>query len=129
MKFSHLIRFAAGLAMLAGLISAQDRDRGRDRGEHWDRARDVVGRTISDLQHIERREAFRGDERDRYDHALRALADVDRGLADGHFDRGKIDEAIEHVDHVTRNRMLDPRERDQVMDDLRDLRRVREEWR
>ena len=116
------------LVAAASFAYSQDRDHDRDRGHDWERARQVVDRTMDDLRHVERRDAFAGDDRERYDHALRSLADVDRSLADGRFDRGKLDEAIEHVDHVTRSRILDPRERDRVMDDLRDLRRMREEW-
>ena len=116
------------LVAAASFAYSQDRDHDRERGHDWERARQVVDRTMDDLRHVERRDAFAVDDRERYDHALRSLADVDRSLADSRFDRGKLDEAIEHVDHVTRSRILDPRERDRVMDDLRDLRRMREEW-
>ncbi len=128
LKSSHFI--LAGLLIAATSAAfGQDRDRDRDRGHDWDRTREVVNRTMEDLRHIERRESFANEDRERYDHALRSLAEVDRSLADSRFDRGRLDEAIEQVDHVTRSRMLDPRERDRVMDDLRDLRRIREEWR
>jgi hypothetical protein len=121
------------LAALIPFTQAQERDRDRDhdrdRGRSWEYARQIVDRTIDDLRHLERQEAFAGDDRERYQHALRALADADRALADGRFDRGKLDEAIDHVDHVAKSRILDPRERDRVLDDLRDLRRMREDWR
>jgi len=127
---NHLSRFLLAAIFAASLVStarAQDRDRDRDRS--WERAREVVARTIEDLRHIERREAFRGDDRDRYDKAMKSLAEVDRKVSEGRMDRGDLDEAIEHVDHVTRSRILDPKERDRVTDDLRDLRRLREDWR
>jgi hypothetical protein len=131
----HLSRFLlAGFfaaAMIPGIHAqthdAQDRD--RDRGGNWDRAHQIANRTMEDLRHIERRESFAGEDRDRYTRALRALGDFDHSVAEGRFDKGRLDDAIEQVDHVTRSRMLDPRERDQVQDDLRDLRRLREEWR
>jgi len=107
----------------------RDRERDRDHDRDWNRARQVVNRTMEDLRRLERRDAFAGDERERYDRSLRALAEVDRSLADGRFDRGRLDEAIEHVDRVSHSRVLDPGERDRVLDDLRDMRRVREEWR
>jgi hypothetical protein len=124
--------FAAVCALATipfGHAQDRDRERDRDRDRDWNRARQVVNRTMDDLRRLERRDAFAGEERERYDHSLRALAEVDRSLADGRFDRGRLDEAIEHVDHVTRSRVLDPSERDHVLEDLRDLRRVREEWR
>ena len=129
-----LSRFFLSAVLAAALVpfahaQDRDRDRDRDRGHDWERARDVVSRTMEDLRHIERLEALAGSDRERYDHAMRALADVDRQVSEGRLDRGKLDEAIEQVDHVTRSRMLDPRERDRVLDDLRDLRRLREEWR
>src|SRR5258706_6131 len=88
--------FPAGLAAaLVPFAHAQDRDRDRDRGHDWERAHDVISRTMEDLGHIERREAFAGSDRERYDHAMRALADVDRQVSEGRLDRGKLDDAIE----------------------------------
>ena len=128
MKRFLFLRFLL-MAALIPVVWAQDRDRDHGHDHDWEHARQVVDRTMEDLRHVERRDAFAGDDRERYDRALRALADVDRSLADSRFDRGRLDEAIEQVDHVTRSRMLDPKERDRVLADLRDLRRVREEWR
>jgi hypothetical protein len=132
MKTNLLSRFFLAAVLAVALIPfghAQDRDRDRDRGHDWERARGIISRSMDDLRHIERRDAFARDDRERYDHALRALSEVDRSFADGRYDRGRLDEAIEQLDHITRSRVLDPRERDRVLDDLRDLRRLREDWR
>ncbi len=127
---SRLSRCVLGAILAAAVIplaSAQERE--RERGPQWDRAHQVVSRTMDTLRHIERRESLAGDERDHYDRALRALSDVDRSTSQGRFDRGRLDEAIEQVDRVSRSRMLDPQERDRLLDDLRDLRRLRDDWR
>ena len=130
---SHLLsRFLLAAAFTVAAmpaVHAQREDRDRDRRPGWDRAHEVVNRAIEDLRHLERRDAFGGEDRDRYNHAMRALADFDRSISENRFDRGRLDEAIEQLDHVTRSRMLEARERDRVLDDLRDLRRLREEWR
>ncbi len=118
-----LSRFLWVIALIVPFVSAQERSRS------WEHAREIVDRTMDDLRHIERQNAFAGEDRDRYERAMRSLSDFDRSVSEGRFDRGKLDEAIEHVDHVMKSKMLDPRERDRVMDDLRDLRRLREEWR
>src|SRR5690349_19249634 len=111
MMYNRLSRFLlVGIfaAAMLPIAHAQDRDRDRDRGPGWERAREVVSRTMEDLRHIERRDAFAGEDRDRYDRALRSLSDFDRSVSNGRFDKGRLDEAIEHVDHVSRSRMLDP---------------------
>ena len=129
---NNLSRFLLAGVFAAAMIPAahaQDRDRDRDRGRSWEQAREVIARTMEDLRHIDRRDSSSGDDRERYEKAMRSLSDFDRSVSEGHFDKGKLDEAIEQVDRVMHSKMLDPRERDRVTDDLRDLRRLREEWR
>jgi|GEM_PF-5570958 hypothetical protein len=121
MKVSQL-RFVFAL-LLASVCAAQEE------GGNWKHARDVITRAMTNLRHIDHRAGFAGGDRDRYDRTMRSLSDVERSLADGRFDKNKLDEAIQNLDHVTRGRELDPADREHVLDDLKDLRRLREEWR
>jgi hypothetical protein len=128
MKFSllHLAMLASPLiGALARAAWAQDREHAHD----WEHARDVVDRVLRNLHHIERNATIVGEDRDRYDRAARSLAEVQASLADGRFDQAKLEAAIDSLDRLTRSRGLDPRDQDLVLQDLKDLRRLREEWR
>ena len=64
--------------------------------------------------------------------AIRTIAggeDFDRDFTRGHFDKGKLNTAIDDLKNVVDHNTLDPQDRDALTADLRDLRVMREEQR
>jgi hypothetical protein len=94
----------------------------------WDRARTLVGASQRDLSQISEIATMSGKERERYDNALHHLSEFDQGLAHSRFDKGKLDDAIGDVDNVCKNNTLAPGERDVLLNDLRQLRDLRADW-
>ena len=104
------------LCGLATLVQAQG---------GYERARGLVDRTLNDLRRASRLE--RGSkERERYDNADRHLSQFDRELSRNRFDKDKLDLAIDDVNNVVERNTLSPRARDNLTQDLQDLRRLRE---
>ena len=88
-------------------------------------ARSLVSRTQDDLKHAAHMKQGH-KERERYENVQHHLSDFDRSLAKAKFDKGKLDEAIEDLQHVIDHNTLSPEDRDALMADVRDLRAVRE---
>jgi hypothetical protein len=121
-----MLRYAWMLAiplMFSMSVRAQER-----RGPDMDRARHVVSKTLDDLRHVERHEEFAREDHERYERAMRDLEDTRHDLDEGRIDRERLDRAIEEVEHVARAEMVGPREREQLAEDSRELRRLREDW-
>ena len=91
----------------------------------YDRGRNLVARTLSDLRRASRLEQG-SRERERYANAERHLSQFDRELSRNRFDKDKLDSAIDDVNNVVERNTLDPRSRDNLRQDLSDLRRLRE---
>jgi Skp family chaperone for outer membrane proteins len=111
---------AASYAMSSGVAVAAPAHR-------IDDARDIVDRTQSDLRRAADFERRKGKEISRYENAEKHLSDFDKEITKGHFDKGKLDEAIDDVKNVVEHNTLDPDARDALNADLRDLRAVRVE--
>ncbi|HLJ13244.1 MAG TPA: hypothetical protein VKV15_02025 [Bryobacteraceae bacterium] len=127
MKHSKMAGLAAVgllLASIAPLAVAQ-----RDYGHDYGRARGIVAQTHGDLRRVSRRETISPKERERYDNALRHLSEFDQGLANGKFDKGKLDQTIDDINNVCKNNTLGPRDRDVLLGDLQSLRDLRASWR
>jgi hypothetical protein len=105
--------FGAALLATPGLLIAQRRY-----------GNGIINRTINDLRRASRF-GRGGREAERYDNAIRHLADFERGLNRDRFDRGRLDEAIDDLKHVVENNNLSPRERSILSEDLRELRQFR----
>ena len=75
-------------------------------------------RTASDLEHGQK-------ERERYHNAQTALSSFDRGLSKGHFDKGKLDAAIGHLQSVLDHNTIQASSRDALLQDVGDLRATR----
>jgi hypothetical protein len=88
-------------------------------------AREVIDRTQSDLRRAEDFERQHGKEVSRYDNAQKHLSDFDREYTRGHFDKGKLNTAIDDVKNVVEHNTLNPQDRDALAADLRELRMVR----
>ncbi|MGD1070207.1 MAG: hypothetical protein ABSB15_08710 [Bryobacteraceae bacterium] len=68
---------------------------------------------------------FRGKEVSRYENAHKHLSEFDRDFTNGHFDKGKLNAAINDVKNFVDRNTLDAESRDALRNDLRDLRVVR----
>jgi len=71
-------------------------------------ARILIDRTQNDLRRAEEFERHKGKEISRYDNALKHLSDFDRAFTKGHFEKDKLDSAIDDVKNVVENNTLDP---------------------
>jgi hypothetical protein len=89
--------------------------------------RAVIDRTQNDLRQSEDFERHHGKEVARYQNAQRHLSEFDKEFTRGHFDKGKLDTAIDDVKNVVDHNTLNPEGRDALDRDLRDLRGVRAE--
>src|ERR1700748_1881024 len=101
-------------------------------GAAWSQSLDTratVDRTQTDLRRAEDFERQHGKEVTRYDNAQKHLSEFDRDFTRGHFDKGKLNTAIDDLKNVVDHNTLDPRDRDALTADLRDLRVMREEQR
>ena len=123
--------FALAAAVLCPTAYAQRDDDRHDREERhgergpYGRARDLVGRVQHDLARAQRMAPVAGRQRDRYDNAQRHLSEFDDRLSRGEFDKDKLDTAIDDVNNVFRGNPLSPRSRDDLRNDLADLRSMR----
>jgi hypothetical protein len=102
-----------------------DQYEGRHERGPYARAREMVGRVLRDLERAERSSGAEGRERERYQNAQRHLSQFDARLSQGDFDKDKLDVAIDDLKNVVEHNTLSPRARDNLADDLRDLRQLR----
>src|SRR5580658_1571685 len=94
--------------------------------QNLDRARDLVNRVQDDLQRAEDFTRNNQKERVRYENVQHHLSEFDRDLRRDHFDKGKLDKAIDDLKNVVQNNTLEGRERDALASDLSDLRTLRD---
>src|SRR5258708_2153025 len=90
-------------------------------------SRALIDRTQQDISRSLEFERHKGKEISRYDNAQHHLSDFDRELTRGHFDKGKLDQAIDDVKNLVEHNSLDPDLRDAITSDLRELRVMRAE--
>ena len=85
-----------------------------------------VDATIEHLRGISQHNGyFTGRELERYDNAMRHLSEFAEKMQQGHFDRFKLDRAIDDVKNVVSHNPMDWRARDMLNRDLNDLRGYR----
>ena len=96
--------------------------RGQDRRD----VRDLVARVQDDLQRAADFTRNNEKERERYHNAQHHLSEFDRKLRDGHFDKDKLDDAIDDLKNLVANNTLESRDRDELARDLEDLRVMRD---
>jgi hypothetical protein len=120
-KIIPIILFAAlGFPLSAQFEGREHRREVRD-------TREIVERTQHDLREGAEFERRHGKEIVRYENAERHLSDFDHEFTRGHFDKDKLDTAIDDVKNVVEHNTLDPRSRDELREDLEDLRGIRAE--
>jgi len=95
-------------------------------GQEYGRARELVARVQGDLERSAEFVRANGKERERYHNVQHKLSDFDRELRSGHFDKGKLDDAIDDLKNVVKNNTLESRDRDTLAADLSDLRTLRD---
>lgn len=105
---------------VAGFVFAQEHD--------WERARRVIAKSQEDLHRVEHRDAWAEPDRGHYAAAERNLADVRRDLDQKRLDRPRLEETIAEMEHITHVDRIDGRMREMLTEDLRELRRLRDEW-
>ena len=114
-----LIGQAVLLCALAGVgFTAQ--------GADFDHARDLVSRVQNDLQRAADFTRTKDKERGRYENVQHHLSEFDRDLSHHHFDKGKLDSAIDNLKDVVKNNTLESHDRDALATDLSDLRTLRD---
>jgi uncharacterized membrane protein YccC len=89
-------------------------------------ARDLVDRVQEDLQRAADFTRNNAKERERYHNAQHHLSEFDRQMRSGHFDKGKLDDAIDDLKNLVQNNTLESRDRDALATDLADLRVMRD---
>lgn len=95
-------------------------------GQEYGRARDLVARAQEDLRRAADFTVSKEKERDRYRDVQRKLSEFDGELSKGHFDKGKLDDAIGELKEVVKNNTLESHDRDALASDLADLRTLRD---
>lgn len=95
-------------------------------GQEYGRARDLVAKVQDDLRRAADFTASKEKERDRYRDVQRKLSEFDRDLSKGHFDKGKLDGAIDELKEVMKENTLESHDRDALTADLADLRTLRD---
>lgn len=94
-------------------------------GDWHQHLRGAIDRTQSDLQAAAQLEQS-PKERERYNHAQRQLSDFDRKLSRGHFDEGKLKDAIGALGAILDHNTLQASTRDALRADLADLQAARD---
>ena len=119
---SGISRRMATQRLLAGAFAGTMLGYGQERRD----ARDLVARVQDDLQHAADFTRNNEKERERYHNAQHHLSEFDRKLREGHFDKDKLDEAIDDLKNLVANNTLESRDRDELARDLADLRVMRD---
>ncbi len=89
---------------------------------------DPVSRAIRNLEGIGSRSFVDRHEQRHFRGALEELYRFQQRARDGRFDKGRLDRAIEHIDHLAGADQLHPRARQILRGDLWELRRFRSEY-
>lgn len=93
---------------------------------NFDHARDLVAHVQDDLQRAADFTRTNEKERSRYENVQHHLSEFDRELRRDHFDKGKLDDAIDNLKDVVKNNTLESHDRDALASDLSDLRTLRD---
>ncbi|MGP0070915.1 MAG: hypothetical protein ACLPWF_03140 [Bryobacteraceae bacterium] len=94
--------------------------------QELDRARDLVARVQDDLRRAEDFTRNNEKERVRYENVQHHLSEFDRDLRHDHFDKGKLNDAIDNLKDVVKNNTLEGHDRDALASDLSDLRTLKD---
>jgi hypothetical protein len=118
---------AAGLLMAGGLAQAQPE---QQRGSYTpDAVSGLIDRVHGDLNaSYADGWKFTGGDRSRLNEAEKQLREFAKKWDKGHFDKGQLDGAISRIQHVVDSNHMPPGDRNQLDDDLGQLRHMRESY-
>src|SRR6185295_1605806 len=108
---SFFVKFSVAAFLVGAFVTGLQAQR------DWNTARGLVERSQRDLQSIKAAESMKGDERERYQNAMKHLSEFDQKLVHSHYDKDKLDESIEDINNVCKNNTLTPSERDVLLAD------------
>jgi hypothetical protein len=120
-----VLSFAGALAMMGVVPAAAAPSGWYQEGDWHQHLRGTIDRTQNDLQAAAQLEQG-PKERERYRHAQERLSDFDRKLSRGHFDNGKLKDAIGALEDILDHNTLQASTRDALRADLADLQAVRD---
>ncbi len=89
----------------------------------------LIGQILSDLDRAGNNARLDHHESKHFEEAFRKLQEFDERMARGRFDRGKLDKAIENLEHLSDADRVRGRDRDILRRDLYALRQYRSEGR
>ena len=120
------------LGLAAAAAFADDRGRGRygdwnpgTRGEYGYRPAGIVGRAMQNLRFAASRNRVDSHERNHFHRAMYHLQRFGADYARGHFERGHLNGAIDHMQDLARAHRIHPRDRQLIARDLWALRDLR----
>jgi hypothetical protein len=128
-RFNRLLMTGyLGLGLLAGgcgvVNAASWGSRHHEVG--YDKLRDVIDRTQSDLRMAADLEPRHNDEHNRYKNAQGHLSTLDRKLVKGKFDNGELDKTLDCLKDILDHNVLQASTRDNLMRDMTDLKIARD---
>lgn len=128
----RMLGAAALLLVFASAATADDRgwgwgNRGRDRGSYGYSS--PVPAVLRDVQYVWSRSRVDGHERDHFRKVIDSLQDFQDRAARGRFDTGRLDRAIDNLEHLAQAHQIHPQGRRMLTQRLYDLRAFREDGR
>ena len=129
-KFNRLLLtsyLGVGLMLVGGSGVATAADWGfKHRGDQYDKLRDVIDRTQTDLRTAADLEPRHNDDHNRYKNAQGHLSSLDRKLVKGKMDKGELDKALDGLKDILDHNTLQASVRDNLMRDMTDLKVARD---
>lgn len=118
--------FREGVALSGLLLFAINGSAQAQRNyQYRESAAGPIDRLRRDLDRAESAYRVSGGDHRRFDHARGSIADFDRKMSMGRFDRRELDRAIGDTQHVVDSNALSYRDRAALIDDLRRMRQFR----
>ena len=111
--------------------SRQRRDNPSDRymyedgNDHRRDHNSLIGRVLTNLDNAAANAWLDGHERKHFEKAAKSLQAFEYRRAQGKFDRGKLDEAIQSLEHLANADRISDRDRDLLARDIQNLRQFR----
>lgn len=124
-RSAAVLSLSCGLALVTAVPVMAAGSGWYQEGDWHQHLRGTIDRTQNDLQAAAQLEQG-PKERDRYKHAQMRLSDFDRKLSRGHFDNGKLKDAIGALEDILDHNTLQASTRDALRADLADLQAVRD---
>ena len=130
-RLSRVILLGSGILVLS--LTAHDSDssynggRNSGQGGYYSNSNtgSLIGRVLTDLAVAVRNARMDRHERKHFDDAAERLQEFEHRWAQGKFDRGRLDKAIQSIEHLVDADQVRGRDRAMLARDLQDLRQFR----